>query len=403
MTAPDSTLKSTVKEKYGQAALRVGEGATAAPCCGSSACCGATTEAWDPITSDLYDEKQKAGIPVEAVLASLGWGNPTALAALNEGETVLALAAGGGIDVLLSAKRVGPTGKAYGLDMTDEMLALANENKRRAGIENIEFLKGEIEHIPLPDNSVDVIISNCVINLSADKDRVLREAFRVLKPGGRFAVSDVVTSGEMLPEIRQNVLLWVGCVAGALEQNEYRSKLASAGFEQIDLEPTRVYRVEDAPRVPGWPERRCRCNRTASGGQVHECIRASRKAILLCGPACCNCMPVTSRAKVGMSLPGPTLLNLDFVFTVCDSAAGEVCPVWPGQPMTAHWGVPDPTTAQGTREQVEEVFRDAFFMLDRRISLFLCLPLAALDRLIQKEIAIKHGLSTKETSVTACW
>ena len=180
------------------------------------------------------------------MLASLGCGNPTALAKLNPGEVVLDLGSGGGIDVLLSAKRVGPTGKAYGLDMTDEMLALANENKRKAGAENVEFLKGEIEHIPLPDNSVDVIISNCVINLSADKDRVLREAFRVLKPGGRFAVSDVVTRGEIRPEIRQSVLLWVGCVAGALEENEYRSKLAGAGFEQIEIEPTRIYRAEDA-------------------------------------------------------------------------------------------------------------------------------------------------------------
>src|ERR1700693_4223885 len=246
MTAPDSTLKSSVKAKYGQAALRVSEGATDASCCGSSACCGATTEAWDPITSDLYDEKQKAGIPVEAVLASLGCGNPTALAALKEGEIVLDLGSGGGIDVLLSAKRVGPTGKAYGLDMTDEMLALANENKRKAGADNVEFLKGEIENIPLPDNSVDVIISNCVINLSADKDRVLREAFRVLKTGGRFAVSDVVTRGDINDEIRKSVLLWVGCVAGALVDDEYRSKLSAAGFEQIDIEPTRIYRAEDA-------------------------------------------------------------------------------------------------------------------------------------------------------------
>src|SRR6201988_4534880 len=180
------------------------------------------------------------------LLASLGCGNPTALARLNAGEVVLDLGSGGGIDVLLSAKRVGPTGKAFGLDMTDEMLALANENKNKAGIENVEFLKGEIEHIPLPDNSVDVIISNCVINLSADKDKVLREAFRVLKPGGRFVVSDVVTRGPILPEIRHSVLAWVGCIAGALEENDYRSKLASAGFEQIDFEPTRVYRTEDA-------------------------------------------------------------------------------------------------------------------------------------------------------------
>ncbi|HYS69899.1 MAG TPA: arsenite methyltransferase, partial [Gemmatimonadaceae bacterium] len=206
MSTTDSTLKAAVKEKYGQAALRVAEGG-AAECCGSSACCGATTEAWDPITADLYDAKQKEGIPAEALLASLGCGNPTALATLNEGETVLDLGSGGGIDVLLSAKRVGPTGKAYGLDMTDEMLALANENKRRAGAENVEFLKGEIENIPLPDRSVDIIISNCVINLSGNKRRVLKEAFRVLKPGGRFAVSDVVVRGDVPPAVRRNMEL----------------------------------------------------------------------------------------------------------------------------------------------------------------------------------------------------
>jgi SAM-dependent methyltransferase len=233
-------IKEVVKEKYGQAALRVKTG--------GSSCCGATasTNCCDPITSNLYSNSQTQQIPEEALLASLGCGNPTALAQLEPGETVLDLGSGGGIDVLLSAKRVGPTGKAYGLDMTDEMLALANENKRKAGVENVEFLKGEIEQIPLPDNSVDVIISNCVINLSADKDRVLREALRVLKPGGRFAVSDVVTRGEMLPEIRKNVLLWVGCVAGALEENEYRAKVAAAGFEKIEIEPTRIYRIEDA-------------------------------------------------------------------------------------------------------------------------------------------------------------
>src|SRR5438445_1089256 len=246
VSASDSALKATVKEKDGQAALRVAEGAAPATCCGSSACCGTTTEAWDPITSDLYDEQQKAGIPVEAVLASLGCGNPTALATLNEGETVLDLGSGGGIDVLLSAKRVGPTGKAYGLDMTDEMLALANENKRKAGAENVEFLKGEIEQIPLPDASVDVIISNCVINLSGDKRKVLKEAYRVLKPGGRFAVSDVVVRGEVPAVIRKSVELWIGCVAGALEEQEYRGKLAKAGFAAIGVEPTRVYRVEDA-------------------------------------------------------------------------------------------------------------------------------------------------------------
>jgi arsenite methyltransferase len=233
-------IKEVVKQKYGEAALRARSG--------GSACCGATASngCADPITSNLYDGTQVGQVPEEALLASLGCGNPTALANLNAGEIVLDLGSGGGIDVLLSAKRVGLTGKAYGLDMTDEMLALANENKRKAGFENVEFLKGEIENIPLPDNSVDVIISNCVINLSADKDRVLREAFRVLKPGGRFAVSDVVTRGEMLPEIRQSVLAWVGCIAGALEENDYRAKLATAGFEQIELEPTRIYRAEDA-------------------------------------------------------------------------------------------------------------------------------------------------------------
>jgi SAM-dependent methyltransferase len=239
-------LKNSVKEKYGQAALRVSEGNTAASCCGSSACCGETTESWDPITSNLYEEGQTAGIPAEALLASLGCGNPTALAELKEGETVLDLGSGGGIDVLLSARRVGPTGKAYGLDMTDEMLALANDNKRRAGAENVEFLKGEIEAIPLPDNSVDVIISNCVINLAADKKRVIDEAFRVLKPGGRFAVSDVVVRGEVPAEMKRNMELWVGCVAGALEEKEYGRLLAEAGFASIEIEPTRIYRMEDA-------------------------------------------------------------------------------------------------------------------------------------------------------------
>jgi arsenite methyltransferase len=238
---PQVNITDVVKEKYGEAALRVTSGGSS--CCGASAaldgCC-------DPITSNLYDEGQKGDLPDTAVLASLGCGNPTALAQLHAGETVLDLGSGGGIDVILSAKRVGPTGKAYGLDMTDEMLALANENKQKAGIGNVEFLKGQIESIPLPDASVDVVISNCVINLSADKDQVLREAFRVLKPGGRFAVSDVVTTGEMLPEIRKSVLMWVGCVAGALEEGEYRAKLTAAGFGQVDVEPTRIYRVEDA-------------------------------------------------------------------------------------------------------------------------------------------------------------
>ena len=238
-----SGIKEVVKEKYGQAALRVvtGEGNA---CCGSSpsSCCSGG----DPVSSELYDQLQKDELPEAAVLASLGCGNPTALAELKPGEVVLDLGSGGGIDVLLSAKRVSPGGKAYGLDMTDEMLALARDNQKKAGVQNVEFLKGEIEKIPLPDNSVDVIISNCVINLSADKDRALREAFRVLKPGGRFAVSDVVTRGKVPEEIRKNVLLWVGCVAGALEEEEYRAKLAAAGFGNIGIEPTRVFRSEDA-------------------------------------------------------------------------------------------------------------------------------------------------------------
>jgi arsenite methyltransferase len=237
----DRNIKEMVREKYGQAALRAGAG--------GSSCCGAAPgkeSSCDPITSNLYDPAQMEQVPEQALQASLGCGNPTALAKLNAGEVVLDLGSGGGIDVLLSARRVGPTGKAYGLDMTDEMLALANENKRKARAENVEFLRGEIEHIPLPDNSVDVIISNCVINLSADKDSVLREAFRVLKPGGRFAVSDVVTRGEISAEIRQSMLLWVGCVAGALEEGEYRDKLGAAGFEAIEVEPTRIYRIEDA-------------------------------------------------------------------------------------------------------------------------------------------------------------
>jgi SAM-dependent methyltransferase len=238
-----SEVKEVVQQRYGQAALRVMETAQKGGCCGTKA---TALGAHDPITANLYAEDQASQIPETAVLASLGCGNPTALAELKAGETVLDLGSGGGIDVLLSAKRVGPTGKAYGLDMTDEMLALAEENKKKSGLTNVEFLRGEIEHIPLPDNSVDVIISNCVINLSADKDRVLREAFRVLKPGGRFAVSDVVTRGDIPAQVRRSVELWVGCIAGALDEKDYLSKLHAAGFEKADIEPTRVYRVEDA-------------------------------------------------------------------------------------------------------------------------------------------------------------
>jgi arsenite methyltransferase len=279
-------IKNVVKEKYGQAALRVTSGGSS--CCGASASSGLGC---DPITTNLYDAAQAGQIPEEALLASLGCGNPTALAQLNAGEVILDLGSGGGIDVLLSAKRVGPTGKAYGLDMTDEMLALANENKRKAGVENVEFLRGEIEHIPLPDNSVDVIISNCVINLSADKDRVLREAFRVLKPGGRLAVSDVVTHGEMLPEIRESVLLWVGCVAGALEENEYRAKLASAGFEAIEIEPTRIYRVEDAREfLSGQNIDVDAIAPQVDGKFMSAFVRAvkPRQKEACCGPTCCQ-------------------------------------------------------------------------------------------------------------------
>ncbi len=237
-------IKEIVKATYGEAALRVASGGSS--CCGASASldgCGV-----DPITSNLYSVGETGQIPENAARASLGCGNPTALTKLNAGETVLDLGSGGGIDVLLSARRVGPTGKAYGLDMTDEMLALARENQRKAGVENVEFLKGEIENIPLPDDSVDVVISNCVINLSADKDRVLREAFRVLKPGGRFAVSDVVVRGDVPGEVRRSMEMWVGCIAGALHDHEYISKLADAGFDGIDIEPTRVYSIEDARR-----------------------------------------------------------------------------------------------------------------------------------------------------------
>lgn len=238
----DQTVKEVVREKYGKAALRVKSGAGNS-CCGGASALAASC---DPITSNLYDRAQAGEVPDTALQASLGCGNPTALAELTPGETVLDLGSGGGIDVLLSARRVGPTGKAYGLDMTDEMLALAEENKRKSGLTNAEFLKGEIESVPLPDNSVDVIISNCVINLSGDKDRVFKEAFRVLKPGGRLAVSDVVVRGAVPADIRKNMELWAGCVAGALGDYEYVAKLARAGFENIDIEPTRIYGIEDA-------------------------------------------------------------------------------------------------------------------------------------------------------------
>ncbi len=280
-------VKEKVKEKYGAAARKAAEGQPAISCCGSSA-----DGSCDPITSNLYAPEQLGTLPVEAVIASLGCGNPTALADLKPGETVLDLGSGGGIDVLLSARRVGPTGKAYGLDMTDDMLALARENQRRAGIDNVEFLKGEIEQIPLPDNTVDVIISNCVINLSADKSRVLAEAFRVLKPGGRFAVSDVVVRGDDVPpELRRSMELWIGCVAGALEEGEYRAKLAAAGFTNVGVEPTRIYRAEDAKSFleaggldPQLLER-------VDGRFMSAFVRAEKptgSAAACCGPTCCQ-------------------------------------------------------------------------------------------------------------------
>jgi len=280
-------VKATVKEKYGEAARRAAAGQTSCGCGTTAGGCG------DPITSNLYDGEQLGSLPIEAVVASLGCGNPTALADLKEGETVLDLGSGGGIDVLLSARRVGPTGKAYGLDMTDDMLALARQNQVTSGIGNAEFLRGEIEHIPLPSDSVDVIISNCVINLSADKDAVLREAFRVLKPGGRFAVSDVVVRGHDVPTaVRRSMELWIGCVAGALEEGDYRAKLEAAGFERVEVEPTRIYKAEDARAFlanagPGLVE----MAEQVDGRFMSAFVRAVKPGgttAPCCGPTCCS-------------------------------------------------------------------------------------------------------------------
>ena len=289
--ATAENVKAEVQQKYGAAARAVAEVGSIQACCDPALrCC-------DPITTNLYSDREKSLIPEHAVLASLGCGNPTALIELKAGEVVLDLGSGGGIDVLLSAQRVGPAGKAYGLDMTDDMLALARENQRRAGVENVEFLKGEIESIPLPDASVDVVISNCVINLSADKDRVLREAFRVLKPGGRFAVSDVVTHGTVPESVRKSMLLWVGCVAGALEEQEYGAKLAAAGFEEISVEPTRVYNVEDARHF--LTEAGVDVDTIApqvEGRFVSAFIRAQKPAAC-CTPGCCGDETVAIQAK----------------------------------------------------------------------------------------------------------
>jgi ubiquinone/menaquinone biosynthesis C-methylase UbiE len=290
-------IKATVRGRYAEAARRVATGARTS-CCGGGSC-GASAD--DPITSNLYTAGETALLPPDAVLASLGCGNPTALAELRKGETVLDLGSGGGIDVLLSARRVGPSGKAYGLDMTDEMLALARENQRKAGIENVEFLKGDIESIPLPDASVDVIISNCVINLAADKRKVIAEAFRVLKPGGRFAVSDVVCRGEIPPAVRRSMELWVGCVAGALTEQEFRSVLSESGFERIDIEPTRIYEFEDARAFLGGAGLDTEVLAREVGGRVMGAfIRATKPAskaeakasrqlatAACCGPECC--------------------------------------------------------------------------------------------------------------------
>jgi SAM-dependent methyltransferase len=286
--SPMSTenVKEIVREKYGQAALRGRTGAPTGCCGGASAadpCC-------DPITSNLYDTGQEGEVPELALKTSLGCGNPTALAELKAGETVLDLGSGGGIDVLLSARRVGPTGKAFGLDMTDEMLAVAEENKRESGLENVEFLRGEIENIPLPDNSVDVIISNCVINLSGDKDRVLQEAFRVLKPGGRFAVSDVVVRGTVPDAIKKNMELWIGCVAGALSDDEYVAKLTKAGFENVGIEATRVYSIDDARTfLAGEGLDADQLAKDVDGTFTSAFVRATKPShASCCGPTCCN-------------------------------------------------------------------------------------------------------------------
>jgi SAM-dependent methyltransferase len=271
-------VKTAVRAKYGA----IASGVTSTGCCGAGACC-------DPITSNLYGTEDTASLPAEAVQASLGCGNPTALADLQPGQTVLDLGSGGGIDVLLSARRVGPTGKVYGLDMTDEMLSLARANQARAGATNVEFLKGEIEAIPLPDASVDVVISNCVINLSTDKDRVLREAFRVLKPGGQFAVSDVVVRKPVPTPVRQSVELWVGCVAGALDEWSYREKLSAAGFKEVTIEPWRVYDLTDSRGIlAGAGLDADAVAGTAEGAFASAFVRATKPAAACCGPGCCQ-------------------------------------------------------------------------------------------------------------------
>jgi arsenite methyltransferase len=403
----ETDLKTAIKSKYGKAAIGATDGGG---CCGGG--CG------DPITSNLYDAAERAALPAEAVSASLGCGNPTAMIDLQPGETVLDLGSGGGIDVLLSARRVGPTGKAYGLDMTDEMLALARANQRRAGVDNVEFLKGEIEAIPLPDQSVDVVISNCVINLSSDKDRVLREAFRVLKPGGRFAVSDVVVRGAVPAEVRRSVELWVGCVAGALDESEYREKLARAGFQGVEIEPWRVYAMKDARDFlaaagldPNGVEA------AADGKFASAFIRAIRpssslgqgvRVLFLCshnsarsqmaeallrhltpgvevasaGTEVTRVHPlaIKAMARQGFDISQQQAKNLselagktfDYIITVCDRAR-ESCPIISGAPQQIHWSIPDPSAVEGDEATQLQAFQGAAIELLARIRLFVAL------------------------------
>src|SRR6266568_2088455 len=339
-------VKEEVKQKYGSAARSVSDSGNFQACCDPGLrCC-------DPITTNLYSADEKGLIPEKAILASLGCGNPTALIELKAGEVVLDLGSGGGIDVLLSARRVGETGKAYGLDMTDEMLALARENQRQAGVSNVEFLKGEIEHIPLPHGSVDVIISNCVINLSADKRQVLREAFRVLKPGGRFAVSDVVVRGDMPAAVRSSMELWVGCVAGALEEAEYQRLLAEAWLN--------------------WKGR----------GRFHAESDGSRPADRV-NPQAIETLrdyDIPWAGHAPRSIDGLEREPWDFVITVCDRAK-EACPIFPGQPILAHWGMPDPAEVVGDEAAKRKAFEAAFLSLSRRIDLLLAQPVEELERL----------------------
>jgi arsenite methyltransferase len=466
-------LTATVRARYGAAAERVLQGSRA-ECCGPVSCgCGAgpANGTLDPITSDLYRPEQTAVLPADAVLASLGCGNPTALAPLHEGEVVLDLGSGGGIDVLLSARRVGPSGKAYGLDMTDEMLTLARANAAKAGATNVEFLRGHIEAIPLPDASVDVIISNCVINLSADKRRVLQEAFRVLKPGGRFAVSDVVVRGEIPDQVRKSMELWVGCVAGALEEQEFLRLLREAGFANPSIEPTRIYQFSDAKAFLGAAgEELEQLAQHVTGRVMGAFVRASKgsggremggsgdgveregtpspdrpvarspgqyRVLFVCtGNSARSQMAQTILNQKGRgrfvaesagSEPAARVHPLavstleshgyfwtghapqgldrvqaqpwDFVITVCDRAR-ESCPVFPGQPVLAHWGMPDPAHATGTEAERQRAFTDTLLLISRRIDLLLALPIEKLEKLaLQKRVGEIGQVTTLGQSV----